>query len=302
MTRLRSAFLVAGLSVAATFVLALPQSVEAGARGCNCAAGHPAVIRTAAHASAHASAAVHIQAAAYSHAGGYAVHTGGYGMRGAGESHDFHYPTHVMHDPARYPGQTETGWRGGAHSGGYAVGGYDRRGYERHRYGGNSYAFVYTPAYNDSGYAADYSGSDGYAAAMPATYDTGDYPSYGYAGYGGGYAGTDDGYDNVAPPLDDDYEAAPQPYLPAYADTGYSNATYSDASYADTAYAPPPAYGYDDAVAASVQGWRDGDGGWHCGPSSGGTIVTAYGFRDQYGEWHVTSETSRTHYSYSYSY
>jgi len=314
MTGLRPAFSVAGLPLAAIIVLALPLSAQAGGHGCNCAGGHPAPIHTGSYAtaSAHTSAAVHVQtsaaASAYGHAGGYVMHAG-YGMPAGGYSsvhaHEGGYPPRVAHYPVRYPSQ------GAYASGGYDHHGEDRHGYGRRRYGSNSYALIYAPTYGDSGYATAYPGGYGYAA--PASDDTGDYPSYSYQGYSptygqvydsGDYAGTGYGYDGAPPPADDGYEAGPQPYPATYADTGYSNVTYNDQSdYTQANYAPPPpAYGYGDATAASVAGWRDGGGEWHCGPSSGGTTVTAYGWRDLYGEWHVTSETTHTHYSYSYSY
>ena len=318
MTRPRSALLPAGLSLAAAFVLAMPLAAQAGGHGCNCGAhpstGHAVSI---AHASARASATVHVsaqasgRASAYSHAGGYAVHTGGY--NNGGYSHQAHYPPHVIHYPTRYPNQG--GYNDHSydnHGGGYAHndhgGRYEQHGYDRfHRAVGNSLTFAYAPTYGDGGYAGDYGG--GYAAApavsssAPASDYDGDYASAGY----------DDSY---APPADDNYAYDNGGYQGSYGDTRYDDASYGDTSYSDSSYAPPPPppadYGYssgysDTTTVLATQGWRDNGGAWHCGAPvvqggapQGGAVVTAYGWRDQYGEWHVTRETS--HYSYSYSY
>ena len=269
---LRSASLAAGLSLAAAVALVLPLSAQAGMAGHGWAA---------AHASAHASVAAHASASAYSHAGGaYMVHTayspayGGYGHQGhyamGATRYPAYYPTHY---PSRYPAQ-----------GGYAYNNnrdyhhdydrhdydhrdYDRRRYDHRGYGGNSYALIYSPTYADSGYAGDYSG--GYAYAGPAE---------GYADYGGDYASPAPDYS-----YDDDYVYA-QPYDSGYADTRYNTVTYDDAAYAPPApepdYAPIPSCACSQPVLDSS--------------------ANAYGWRDSYGNWHVTSQTSR--YSYSYSY
>ena len=314
MTRSRPASIAAGLSLAATFILALPLAAHAGAHGCNCGT----------HAATHAAAAVHtavrtsvhVQASAYSHAG-YAVHTGGYtshtgGYSTSGYVHPHGGPRPVMHYPTHDRQQVGYTDQGGYHSGGnysqggYSEGGHQQRVYDRDRsYGGNSYSVVYAPTYDDNGSAGDYSG--GYAAAAPADYGTANYgsPDYGSTDYGSADYG-----DSYAPPPADEgyaYNDAPQ-YSDNYADTGYSNAGYADTSYAS----PPPAnynagYSYARTSTSAVQGWRDDGGAWHCGRPvvqtsgpSAEAVITAYGWRDQYGEWHVTKETR--HYSYSYSY
>ena len=284
---LRSASLFAGLSLTAAFVLALPLAVEAGAHAgsahCNCG-GASAHSYAGAHASARAS--VRVSTSSYGHSGGYPVHPG-YAYHGGGYGHQDHYPAPLMHYPThsapRYSnhGDHYADTQGDHYTHGqndhYASNG----GYDSHRYyaqrayndrvnyrGGNSYSVVYAPTYDDS----DYSGGGGYAA--PADYAQPDYAPQ---------------QDDAPQSYGDDY--APPPAQ--YDNGGYADADYSDATYDDAAYAPPPvptyAPQYSPAPACT------------CAQPVVGGAAQVYGWRDQYGAWHVTSQTSQSSYSYSYS-
>jgi hypothetical protein len=265
---LRSVSLAAGLSLTAVFVLSLPLSAQAGAH-CNCAgaAAHSAAF---ARASVHTAVAVHASASAsaYSHAGGAAVVRTAYRPAyGGGYSRQDHYPMrptyYPTHYPARYPAQ-----------GGYAYNNghdfhhdYDRHDYDRHDYDHHRYDH----RYGGNSYSLVYS------------------PTYADSGYVGGYA---DYGDYAAPAPDYNYDngyAYAQPYDEGYADTRYNTTTYDDMAYDDAAYAPPapePEYAPVPSCA--------------CSQPLLGDSAHAYGWRDAYGNWHVTSQSSR--YSYSYSY
>ncbi len=264
----RSASLAAGLSLAAVFVLALPLAAQAGAhgmgRGVYCP---PKPVHTApvGHPSRPPSMG------GYGHTGGgYPVHTGGYGHQASYPSHMVHYPTHVMHYPVHYPNHQGYAYNNG--------GGYHRdygQGLGNRAYSsGNSYSLVYAPSYDESQYAGT---SGGYASAPPAYADQG-YQDQGYQDQD--YQ--DQGYQ------DQGYQDQGYADTQAYADTRYSDATYQTATYDDAAYAPPPPPQYAPAPVCPCSQ-----------PVTAGP--SAYGWRDQYGNWHVSSQSSH-HYSYSSGY
>jgi len=196
--------------------------------------------------------------------------TGGYGHTGGGYpvhtggyggyNHQPRYPTRVMHYPAHYPSHQGYAYNNG--------GGYHRdygQGLGNRAYaGGNSYSVVYAPSYNESEYAGASGG--GYAGAPPPAYADQGYQDQGYQDQG--YQ--DQGYADTQ----------------AYADTRYSDTTQT-ATYDDAAYAPPPPPQYAPAPVCPCSQ-----------PVAAGP--SAYGWRDQYGNWHVTQQSS--HYSYSSGY